>query len=1073
MNSDRRNFIKQLTVFSFILGVDPVAVLSANKIKLTKKVLNIVANSQKNFQEGMRAVYNLKTAKEMEDKTLIEQNRLALNFAGQLLQNPSILENAGNGLSLSKNHSHKKTMDAMFDSRINEYSKLAEPIEDLVPVLVTPLKENPKIAEATDAIGAGYLTLKSAIQFSSCAAASLGVIFFRNPKLIKTAVPICLEFFASSVETVEQFQRLEGTMQRNRANLQNSSVSAISQMDKYLSSKDFTIEIPQFNFKVGNLSIEIKDFASPSNDENQIKLNKLIEDRLAKGVDFPIKQEMEDFFSSFQDSLGNLLNESIQRTNEIETEQNQRQELIKEQEKNLLYSSIGQLLGTVASKTMGEKESQLFNALMPIGMQLAVAGTLGPMGWAAIGVTVANTLYAGSQPNPNVAIFKALAQIQKQLNFIIKGIEQIQKTQLDILNGVKAVFEEIQNLKKIQTQMFDIVLTDIRRVYQRLDDKELETYNDQYLIRTNRLINIIAKNVTGYTGEKSLFNTLDDSVNMIVEELNNKIFTRHAKRGFEVSELKRDVYYQYDTTPVLISLYDSIGIISALARYSPNLSTNVANDLRVSHPKLFYKLTGEIVDWLGMSKEKIETDSKKVFCQTLLTSAISSKQNINECCNEPIIEKKIADYSRTMDNALIEFRKIFIEKHIDEFESKSNYKKYCRLNSVGKNYINGENTTFGFDKSALTQPNRHLEFRNFWWGERLDNPLLNLMNDLGVLTGSKNLSNSPNKPQRKNSFKFRNGGKMSIRGTVLGSKTYSIALKFPKSKINEKYSQFPEVSLTYSILLVADEANESCGEEWVHEMQGLQIVNSRKVFICNYLVQTASASDGVKEIDWKTPVRQKLKEANISFEAIFPNSASMDAYDFFNFLIDKWFSDKKLEFVTESLNKLDKKIYEKIDGCGISLMVLSKLNQVVTSDYLVPYNIDYDDEIFTQEDFKGALEYYATQSYEEYSIYNRATKNRDKNLFQEILKEYEETKKNPPLNKKESIFYLINESETPLDPNLFVDFMCILMKRRILNTVASCKSKIRDIKENDCEPYLADTINMLRLFQDEYLNAQV
>jgi hypothetical protein len=47
--------------------------------------------------------------------------------------------------------------------------------------------------------------------------------------------------------------------------------------------------------------------------------------------------------------------------------------------------------------------------------------------------------------------------------------------------------------------------------------------------------------------------------------------------------------------------------------------------------------------------------------------------------------------------------------------------------------------------------------------------------------------------------------------------------------------------------------------------------------------------------------------------------------------------------------------------------------------------------------------------------------------------------------------------------------MIILIKRKILETANTCLIQATEIKDNDCEPYLADAINKINWFKDLYM----
>ena len=173
-----------------------------------------------------------------------------------------------------------------------------------------------------------------------------------------------------------------------------------------------------------------------------------------------------------------------------------------------------------------------------------------------------------------------------------------------------------------------------------------------------------------------------------------------------------------------------------------------------------------------------------------------------------------------------------------------------------------------------------------------------------------------------------------------------------------------------------------------------------------------------------------------------PGNQTMNFREFLSYLIDQWFNKQKFDFAEESLKRIDSNFYSKIDGCGISLMTLTKLNQVITSDELIPYEIDYRDDIFTSENFKETLIFYATSNF----VKDENEQSREKfvPLYQEILKKWDVINQpgNRPTNSKESEFLLKDNGEL-LNPDSFIDLMCILLKRRVLRTVNFCQNNTK------------------------------
>lgn len=1058
INKSRRSFVKQLTVFSLLLGLEPVSVIAANNIDLTEAVLREIEDVQEKYREGIKALYNVKIAISLGEEELKQQYVKAIKLASKSSTDASAFKNGNIPNAIEGTPISKGDVDVIYGKKIERMRDIMSAGEEVVPALLRPLRENfPVINDALDGLGIGYQLGKAGIFGTLCAT----VAFTPAKKLL---IPACYEFFTSAASVYVQYQQVVGNQKRNQTNLGSASLSAVNILGENIYTQFATTPNYRFDtsnnfaFKLDNSSISLPSLVGPHYSPAEERLNQILFNQNTQDVS--LKPEgLDAFFEGVISELGNIQQDFLQK--KLEAEERQREEaLINQREKALLYSSVGQLLGVFAYKVMGPTEAKVFNSLMPLATQFALAGAIGPMGWAAVGITVATTLLSSrGGADPHKIILKALAQIQEQLVIINKNIEQIYETQLKVLSGLNTILKEMQAQRILLTEGLMTLKRDLNRIYQGIDISNVQDVNDNYLNNLRIIHNIVIQKATGYPST-TVGGCIDELVKIATQKLDNAAFTKfdEGRKSFDGSELVREILPPESSFN--ISLYDSIGLISAAANYSSNKAKTVAT-LPVTHPVFFYRICGQIIDCLIMSD--IEKNTKKAFTQNLLVKAKESRNNINTSCNKTKINERINDYLFTVDDALYSFRKALADKHKKDFEFRDDSRKHFRLNAVDKNYVNGNESIFGFNPDLIRDTSR--KFANFSESDRHDDLLLNLVVDAGLI--SKISRQHTSVTAKKENVRE---DKAEIRpGRVVGRKVNRITLDenlLLKHDVNPKLEiRLPEpLSFVYTILLTA--------EKVLHEKEKCGVSHGRGL-VCIHIfrVTDASVSNGLKDIRWQDSVKASLHKIGVKIESVLPNYETMNFQDFLSHLLDQYFLSQKQEFIDKGIASLKETHSKKINGSGVSLMTLSKLNQVVTSNTLIPYDIDYKEEIFTNDDFNEALYFYSSQSYVHPKEAGNASWDRFVTLYQEILREHARLAApyNRPDNKLENAFFLKNEDEL-LNPDSFIDLMCIFMKRRAIKTIEGCRNKTKELKDTDCEPYLADTINTLNWLNDFYLN---
>jgi hypothetical protein len=649
---------------------------------------------------------------------------------------------------------------------------------------------------------------------------------------------------------------------------------------------------------------------------------------------------------------------------------------------------------------------------------MATGIVLGPMGWGAVGIQIASVLLSSKNKTGEFQnyVLKALEQINFQLETINKKLDDIYYNQIEILVELHKISSKIDSLSYNVLKGLESISGELNDLSISIDQVQRNRYYIQ--LKTNNL-NLKDELIddSSIMTTKDVFNEIRSLRNAFSNHLSENYFTNYIDGNLDGNLLKKETYESFNYL-TKVSLYDKVGLIPAAYNFSPE-KIIVQSKKEIYHPLESYLACQNITSWLTLSKlnKKLSRQLIEEF-EIYVTNSISL---LNQYSNLEVIISKSQEYKSYHHSNIANLYKTLNDDESILF-SNSNKKWLKNLSLTPESYF--------FKADPLIGNN--IDFTD----NKFDEVYFDVLLDFGLIKRIREIGTTPVNMAKRSVEKNE-----KLVGREIGNKVLEI--EFGDLILNHKGNKGTIKDLKINYKKVAICKTEEQDADYLSFGSGIT-ENSHWVYYSTpktYSLKTNFFTN------WKSIVKTHyIDKTNQDINIIIENFDSISFSDFAKVLI--------LEYVNKKKNDLLKKAYDihykqnaQINGIGTSLLLLSQLNKTINSDSIYPFVIDYIDETYVDFDFERLF---------------------DKNYFFALTEKQENLK--IKLEEISETFLLEIDSKTvKLNINSWKDYICLLIKHRIDLTISRSLNGCEKLKPNDAEPYLADSLNKLNWFKNNYL----
>lgn len=756
---------------------------------------------------------------------------------------------------------------------------------------------------------------------------------------------------------------------------------------------------------------------------------------------FRSEADLAAFMEGYIEKIAEAQNASLERLIEaqkkiaIDNAAAAREAALKERDMAALFQSINNVIGLAIDRFAAPTEAHVMKTLIGAGFQYALSG-MTPMGWAAVGINVGTAILGRNKSGGfEKAVMKMLRHIIKQLNTIIEGISEIQKGQVEIFLQINNLLRKIELLeinletefKEIQSKL-DVIYSQGRaqarhQIAATFMGKHLEL-EDVYRIRIG-----------------DPMPRLQEMRNIALQYMSHPSLTAYTP-GVLSSGIMIDLVFAGQRRSILpVSLYDSIGILSAFASYDIKQDAGICTT-SIDNPVEFHNVTSAIISWMILLDIDIKT--RRHFLSQLRGRAVMNQTAINSMSDKSKVEALVENYKVAANRFLRSCMEIAQREVTGSVEQ----------GALGKQIVLNANKMP--DLSGVKDPSmKPLDLATFHTNSN-DHVLFNLAKELGLISEIKTISSRPFE-----TIRTYDSGKREIfsmdrgvgnpdqyfpgynKGTEIGRKKN--VLLFKSVIINAGMGAALSFEVPYEVSLHIETFDHDYGKCRSYGHDG----NLTKC--ARYHRKVRSATGRMQTPDkWKESVEKAMRDAGYDAKTVFPKLQHLQSPSaLISYLIGEWAAGKKAKIFRNMRTQLRAPGYASMDGAGLSLAAISKLNQVVTSKQeLIPFELDYVKDSFLREDFLDILES---------SAYFDNTVGDDKTLYNQILADFASDTEVPYLQ-------LLRPDGTrgqKMDPKRFVDFATIILSKQAHETALRCQARAAAVDNASTEPFVALTLAKL------------
>lgn len=864
-------------------------------------------------------------------------------------------------------------------------------------------------------------------------AASLPVTFYAGIMCLTTGVA-CLPFLAIALpSTIFGFGSLIKTdLDKNKL----SSVSAYK--GSLLGQTVIPAYNEQLNFDLG------RDFKRNSKLSltNNVNLDKLaIDGKLKATIKSMLKanneRELKPILQKYINEIGDHIETNIKEYIEATRKDDQKQ-VVESQNKAYFYQSLNSFLSNIVGENVHDpKLAAVLNVAISAGIQYVAFG-LTPIGWVAIGISLMTALMSSGRDAFKDAVFEALSNLHKQLNYILEKLDVIYNNQIIIIKQLNQILDEIVVARKINVKKLEDISRQSVRLYSYSNNVDYARLDGSYEKILTSLKTLV---YNGKDFSKSVF-FINDLLNYLVVDTKSPTYTSYnlTDQVINGALLKEKIFNPHSaivTKPLYsISLHDSIGCASACASFS---STGYGIFSRDTHhlPKCFLAIS-DIFNWIFYSNLTIK--EVEPFIAQMEETIKDNSVYLKKFADLSIIQDKLNGFIRACSSFITVLYSKMYEKHQIEFVNNNQ-----ALTSIGITQLNSNWYINSLQLSS--EPSQILEEIERQFPESINF----FVNDRkATITISKGYS-----------------GRMD-RGY------YIIPLHIPNadmvaSMAGRKWKQGVKLrdgDISYRVSFLSLDVFDQNGEQ---RKIDFEISLTKQIFITDAYPTVAANFNlavPVKKVEiqydfgnWKATIKEKLETSfQRKIDDIIPTYSSLNTmHDFLVLLNKDWAKAKKNRFIFDISDLISSQ--SLIDGFGISTYFLTKLNEYIYAKKPNFYIIDYSQEVFTTDDILSTLNFYALASFEK----------EERKLLETIIKGENDpifTSLDNDINPY--MIVLHDGSAKRLYCKFWVDLMIIILKRKILLSKTYVESIAKQFSKDDYDPITVDCFNKINFIKEAY-----
>lgn len=1023
----RDKFIKNIALIAMAVGMNPFELLSANHIPRDEVPTKLLAEAASEYQRFLRQTYNANSLSGTDEAATKRQYNALLHL-----------------MSISS------------DPKFEKYSssKQVKKIKDSKPLENRSINEKQRQQIYKDLLDSSKAMWEgAAFAYTGTTAVvgtSIKVINYFNPAYkivfeIPKGFKIANAVFGGSMAFKKGYNQFKNWVNSSAA--VSAEVLRTNVYDRFLNTTDFSFEkeFTGLNFQISNR--ELNPALSPSANFQDPELKNVmqwIRDNISIGSVFTSKEDMEKFLGGYIDTVGKVQQQALSQVMDAKNKADARQ-MMQVREKSMLFDSVQNFIGsTILSNVAAPKEAEILNTLIGAGFQLAIAGSMGPLGIAAVGVSIATSLFAKRDNNGfQKALFKALKQIQAQLNVINEKIDVLHKNQTTIIQQLNEVISKLEDIEDLVANNFADLKAMSELIYTTILFLNRQELEDNYTEINNKLMDAVRDK------QQEVLYINVQALRGLLGRLDNIDFTKYSNTDISGPSLKRQIYFS-TKFKYNVSLYDSIGLLSGLVNYNPTLNLGT-NDVPIVHPIEFLAMSSTMIDWMIVGKLSVTRNADLI--RYMRDVATKSKNAINRLADKSIILDKSKAYLLSAEERISDIHSFLKGRQRADFILQPNSLSSLML------FTQKMNLEGHFVDQLNTAPAAFFNDKN-------DYPVLNLMSDMGIISEVKQSSSRPFIThilfgEFKDSHRNLDGYEPSfVRGSSCGHKINRI--QFNHVLIDAANGKSISFSMDYRRdIIIVDYRHDICK----HRACGHN--GDSDCYMVDRIV-TQTKTQTAFDPSWRQALRAELVRNGIDIPKLFPQFDSLTPEQLFTHLIDTWFKQKRSSYGSALIKYFSDDMFATFDATGTSLMVLSKLNQVVKSPAhllagidmnneisSIPYIIDYYDELFIKEDIVKLIE----------GIMHLDFDTKGQTLYKKVVDQYQAS-----LLSKQSenfVFTLLDrESKTPvnLNPASFIDLVAILLLQKVQQTAESAVLRSEQLLSGDCEPYLRESLAKMDWF---------
>lgn len=795
----------------------------------------------------------------------------------------------------------------------------------------------------------------------------------------------------------------------------------------------------QFKAAFPALKIKVDDDALTANDafnDSKIKnpavkeLAAFCRQELANPNVFLDKDAADHFLSKYAEKTGEIVSQKIAVLLDLQKENNEKA-LLEERNQSALFQSIQSFVGEViVSRFAAPKEAAVINHLIGAGMT-SYLGLMTGAGWVAVGINIASTLLTKPGGGFEKALFEALQQIQKQLNLIVEKLDIIHENQLITINQLNKIINQIQSVDDYIRYQFPFLNLKLDVLYDTINVQAKQALENEF-----NGLKLQIESAINNKDNNRVFGLIENLRGIAIDKLNDISITKYSPGESSSDVFVNQIFFE-KKLKYNISLYDSIGWISALFSYNPTTSTGM-NDIAIVHPPEFYAVTTAIINWLVLSDIK-KRDQLSIAHQ-LMVSAKSSLDALNDYADKDNIESKVRVYGATANIFLLDIMQKAKEIIKSDFKDKNNLLRKFSLSTLTHIDLST------FSDESMKSSNDPVEF----YIDKNDSALFNLCVDMDI--ADLNLKSKKDYKNGTTVVHYANAQASFgpyTTGYIVGSKSMAVTIRNAVVDFSSGKTIDIEINYTRNLKITSYSDKTYDCQSSGSPGSAYRCKTDRKV--------TGVVSETVIDPNWKSVLKTSMAVKGIKVTEIFPSIDTMTLDDFLKYLIEIKFRVLKQQHIKKITDIVNASQYKSIDGLGTSIMVQTKLNQLVTSIEPLPYIIDYSEEIYTRDDILDLLQFAMNTDFD----------NEGKVLFERFRKSFNDF----DLDKEGSEFHIQDGADSfsyRLDPFDFTEFYLILINKQFKDTKKRTLLRLKSVDTQSGEPFLTDSIAKIKWFIEKY-----